>query len=482
MKKTIYILIICAFTTYSYAASDNFPPYVDAPSYTTFFADGIPNNVYHVRTTGNDSTGDGTYENAWLSLAGGQGTVAAGDLVLIHEGNHTFGNAGWSNPQQNSPNAITTDGTASDNIVFMAANKYTGYTSEAQPTVTIKDFFAFTLNDYQVLDGLAIAGGISIYSSNTTVQNNDFSVGCAGENDGNPAMIVFPSEGSLAQNTTIRNNSFHDSVGDHLEGNGRDYAIIMFDSNTNGIAGAWNSGYTKILYNDFYNFDGATSQEFIVYMKDTSHGVELGYNRFYNSNAFALAGFGQEGGIGVEGLDVHHNLVYNCDGLAFFWGRGYGDAKWRSNVVIDDGYSDVAYYMAQDAGWSYGMVAISTGDDYETAWGDVYDNIFYVDDPGEYYDGADASGTGYWEWVDYNAYVSTTVRDRFENAESASSNWQDNALTTSFTITVDGDYFATVPDDYVGLGQGRTGGNIGGFSWEAQTPPTFSGCTIGNVQ
>lgn len=75
MRRLILVLALVLAPVLSWAASDTFPAYEEAPAYTTYFADGVPNNVYHIRTGGSDSTGDGTYANAWASLAGAQGTV-----------------------------------------------------------------------------------------------------------------------------------------------------------------------------------------------------------------------------------------------------------------------------------------------------------------------------------------------------------------------------------------------------------------------
>lgn len=469
MKKLFLLILMALFATLDvFATSDLFPEYVAAPGYTTYFDDGTPNNVYHIRTTGNDSTGTGTYESAWLSLDGADGTIAAGDLILFHEGTYTTyvnDSGSWD-----STNRVETNGTSSERIVIMGANQYAGYTGEAVPLIDIKNYFGMTLFPYQVLDGINFQGGLSIYSSNVVVQNCDFDEGCAGQRDGNPGMIVFPSETPLAQNITIINNVFHDSVGDHVNGNSRCYAIVMFDSNTNSIEGVWNGGYTNIKYNKFYNFNGATSQQFIIYLKDTAHGVEIGFNRFYNSNAIAACGWGQ-GDLNTEEYKVHDNLIYNCDGLAYNWGEAIS-ALWYNNVVIDDGYSEQPYPNVFSAGTSIGLSAFYNDHGSDNEWGQVYDNVFYVDIPGTfYYD--DEELTGYWEWVDYNAYVSTASRDLFENAKSSGSNWQGNAVTTSFVITVDGSYFATVPDDYAGLGQGRYSGNIGGFGFSS-TPELSS--------
>lgn len=481
MRRSIIPLIMLVLAPlWAWAASDSFPAYEAAPAYTSYFADGAPNNVYHIRTTGSDSTGDGSFEDAWASLAGAQGTATAGDLVLFHEGNYdNFNNGAHS---WYSTNYLQTAGTASERIVIMAANKYTGYTSEGAPVlrdinhaVEVEDVgqggFDMTLHAYQVLDGFTFQGGLSVYNKNVVIQNCDFSVGSSGQKDGNAACITFPTETPYAGNITIRNCSFHDPANDHYhdypinEANSRCYAVIMFESNTtDGVS--WDDGYTKILYNRFYDWNDPASQEFVVYCKDMAHGVEVAYNRFYNSSAHATGGWGQ-GTENVEGWSVHDNLAYNCYGLACGWGEATG-AKWFENVVIDNGASFTTYGFT---GWENGHAC-------SNYWGEIWNNILYVDDPGEWMDDDSASGYGWPVWVDYNAYASSAAQSAFENAAGGSANWQQHDQTTQQTITVDGSYFATVADDYFFKTSGRYSDCIGGFTFGGSGGSTVSGAIL----
>ncbi len=454
-SKLIFIIAMATFSLGFFwfgesvmAESDTFPPREEAPLCTTYFADGISNNIYYCSPSGNNSTGNGTISNPWFDLRGAQEIAQAGDLILFRGGTYSGIENGRS---WFSLNRLTTTGTADDYIVI---KNYPGET----PVFDNIGYFSMTLYSYQVLDGISFRGGISIYNPEIIVQNCDFREGTAGQRDGNPGMIIFPAESPYASNITIINNSFHDNRGDHVNGHGRSYAMCMFESNLNG-------GYTKILYNKFYNFIGATSQKYILYCKDFAHGLEIAYNRFYNSNAYALGGWGQ-GDDNIVNYDIHHNLVYNCDGLGIYWGEAVY-AKWRSNVVIDDGYLYVPYYTSNDAGESMALTAYFNDHGSNNVWGEVYDNVFYVDYPGEFFY-SNVENTGYWEWVDYNAYADTIYQGRFENAKKSSSNWQGNDILIANTITVDENYFATIPDDSLLRNAGRYGGNIGGFEWGGQ--------------
>ena len=445
-KQILIVIILLLSYSIVNAASNPFPAYEKAPDYTTYFADGQPNRIFYCSPSGNNSSGNGTINQPWFDLRGAQGSAQAGDLILFRGGTYS-GITNWTRSYA-SVNRLTTPGTATDRIVI---KNYPGET----PVFENRNYFSMTLYSYQVLDGINFKGGMSIYSPEIVVQNCDFSEGCAGQLDGNPGMIIFPAEDPYASNITIRNNSFHDSRGDHINGHNRVYALCMFESNMRG-------GYTKIMYNQFYNFNGSTSQQYIIYCKDFCHGLEIAYNRFFNSNAFVLGAWGQ-GPDNVLNYNIHHNLVYNCDGLGFYFGETI-NAKWHSNVVIDDGYSERAYYSERSLGTSYGLGSKYEGHSCDHPWGEVYDNVFYVDYPGEFfYSGVE--NTGYWEWVDYNAYESSTNQRRFRNAKNSSSNWQENDILGPNNITVDENYFATIPDDSPLRGKGRNGGNIGGFEF-----------------
>lgn len=444
--KLLLVIVFSLFCSIGYAASDLFPVYRGAPNYTTYFADGEPNNTYYCSPSGSNSSGNGTMRNPWFDLRGAQGTVRAGNLILFRGGTYrgiTNGGGSWY-----SANRLTTTGTSNDYIVF---KNYPG----EKPIFENLGYFSMTLYSYQVLDGITFLGGISLYNPNIIIQNCDFKYGCAGQRDGNPGMIVFPAESPYASNITIINNSFHDSRGDHVNGHGRCYAACMFESNMSG-------GYTKIMYNKFYNFTGATSQRYILYCKDFAHGLEIAHNRFYNSNAYALGGWGQ-GRDDVRAYHIHHNLVYNCDGLGIYWGEAI-NAKWYSNVVIDDGYSYTAHSAERNPGDSLGLVGLYNDHGSSHVWGEVYDNVFYVDYPGDFLY-SEAANTGYWEWVDYNAYKQSTYQQRFENAKNSRSHWQNHDVLIPNSITVNDHYFATIPDNSAFRNKGRYGGNIGGFTF-----------------
>jgi len=290
LKTLLLLLSSLLLALPLWAASDSFPPYEAAPAYTTYFADGVPNNVYHIRTSGT-SEGDGSYESAWSSLADGQGTIAAGDLILFHAGDYTdYTHSPDHGGSWRSTNYCTTSGSSGDRIVIMAANKHASYTGETTPVIIstgnelctspeclagdthpASDYgMGMTLAAYQVVDGIHFQTCISTAAENVVIQNCEFSVGGSGQRDGNAASILIPGE-SESYNVDIRNNSFHDPIAfhDHDAGgshSARTYAIITFSTvaTGNGI---------RIFYNKFYNWDDTASTETIIYLKDTSHGV-----------------------------------------------------------------------------------------------------------------------------------------------------------------------------------------------------------------
>lgn len=51
-------------------------------------AASFTNNIYHVMTNGNDTTGDGSYTNPWVTITKAKNTVVAGDYVAVHTGDY----------------------------------------------------------------------------------------------------------------------------------------------------------------------------------------------------------------------------------------------------------------------------------------------------------------------------------------------------------------------------------------------------------
>jgi len=265
MKRILLAMIFIFAHTFVWAASDPFPPYVAAPSYTTYLSGGVPDDTFYCSPTGNNSEGDGTIGNPWFDLRGAQGHAGPGDLILFRGGTYT----GITNGAHahSSANVLTTDGTADDYIVIK------NYPAET-PLFDNKDYFSMSLRSYQVLDGINFEGGISSYDSHVVIQNCDFDEGCAAMRDGNPGMIVLPAE-QVGSDYIIRNNTFHDPLGDHYDGNNRCYALCAFDSD--GI---------QFIYNKLYNFNAPTSQRYAVYCKDSAWNLEIAYNRYYNSGHY----------------------------------------------------------------------------------------------------------------------------------------------------------------------------------------------------
>lgn len=476
-----------------YAASDSFPPYEAAPAYTTYFSDGSPDQTYYCSPTGSNTTGNGTIETPWFDLRGAQGTADAGDLILFRGGTYTGITDGGST-SYSSENQLTTAGTSTNKIVI---KNYPGET----PDIDVQGYFGMSLRDHQVLDGFTFHGGLSIWRPGVVVQNCTFIEGCAGQRDGNAAMITFPKEEPFAHDVVIRNNEFRDprapwdyeggtgECGPSEDACGRTYGIIMFNSNEVADDGAWDAGTTKILYNYFHDWVNPDDQRAVIYMKEEAHGVEIAYNRFADCNAVALLHFGQATNRLTDGFSMHHNFAKNVIALTYTYGLADDSAKIYSNVVYDDGTSSYTPDMGGSAGTSLGFESSDLhcidGFSYTDHWGELYDNILCVDNAAACLHNTSETGcsscanSGYWIWNDYNGYVSTTIRDTFEDVESGSP-WQTNDVSHAdmCDITVSGTDYATVPDDHPGIGEGRTGGNIGGFTFTGGTPTATPTATL----
>lgn len=87
--------------------------------------------TYHVKKTGNDSTGDGSDGNPWLTIQHAHDTVSCGDVIKVHVGSYneevdiskTCTNSTWLTIQENSGDEVTIDvpDTGNDNGLDFAA-------------------------------------------------------------------------------------------------------------------------------------------------------------------------------------------------------------------------------------------------------------------------------------------------------------------------------------------------------------------------
>ncbi len=462
MKYSINILLFFWAMT-CFAASDQFPPYEDAPAITSYVSDGTFNNTYYIDPDGNDTTGDGSIGSPWTSVngarTGGSGTpAAAGDLVYFNDGTYTateISDSISSGCGGSNGHFFDIDGTSSERIVFTAAPGATP-TFEAPgdkyPNMNIR-------GAYVVVDSLNFTtGGMTVTDAlNVTIQNSTF-IGDPHDVFGGQMNDTHLGIMCRAGGIVIRNNYFE---------SGNNHAIKEYQA-VSAIEGI------NIIYNRFYNITvsfGAISS------KGANHDLNISYNRFENIVGAIVWGTDYESLI--SGTDDHftvdsidHNVFDNCGMLLQHVGdttRDLIDLDFHNNIVLNDAGTTVLDYKCDD-GDCWDSPVYDMGDFYNNAFYDISDLI----DPGTT-SNLSANYPIYWN---YNAYASTAIRDTAENENSvAAGSWQGSALVqASHGITRTGDagnrfYTILVGNGFVGAG--KDGGNIGGFVFSGTPDSTF---------
>jgi parallel beta-helix repeat protein len=159
--------------------------------------------TYHVATTGNDVTGDGSEDNPWATINHAIGQAASGDTIIVHDGTYT------ENVDVNKSLTIQSMNGATVTVV-QAAN--------------IDDHVFEVTVDHVIIRGFAVrnarnATGIRLYhSSDNTIESNTCS------NSGTGISLSDNSNGNTIKGNTCSDNDYdgisaHDSSDNTIESN-----------------------------------------------------------------------------------------------------------------------------------------------------------------------------------------------------------------------------------------------------------------------
>lgn len=440
------LLIILAGLEISYAQSDAFPPYKNAPALYTYVEDGAFNNTYYISPSGNDSSGTGSIERPWATIngarTGGAGkSVAAGDLVYFRGGSYS---AALSNKGPNrSSYYIDLDGTSSDRIVFSAypgENPIFESPSDDHISLTIE-------GDYIVFDSLTFSTGcLTIYGGQHAIVQNCNFVGHPYRGNSsqiNSAYLYICSGGHYAN---IRNCYFQAENA---------HAIKPYGSErmpTNIV----------IEYNRF--FTGSVSYG-IINFKTAITNYYIRYNRFENISADCIS-VGSSYTGNHNGLFIHHNVFDDCRNSIFtkLQTASTGDLinlEFNNNLILNaiSGDRDLFEFDTSDGISSTESQAI----------GEVWNNVIYgikdaIDSENDY------DFTNYPNFWNYNAYASENIKETAENHNDLPVNvWNGAAVIKTdsgiLSIGEDGNKFYFIENESQFIGAGRNSSNIGGFSF-----------------
>ncbi len=495
-----FVFVLVFFSAHVSSLSQPFPLSAEAPVVEDFLPN--PDNIYYCSSDGDNENGDGSIENPWSDLKGGQDVVGPGDLVYFRGGNYTNflprdyeyeqGNSNWA------LNRLLTDGTEGSVIVisnypnervFFSAPDYVAgeiyeigdhityiadknrlYTSTRADNSYAPDDSTYGVDgsdpywertrwqmslwgDNQKLIaskvdgeyGFVVYGGISIGGDNIQVSGVEFVKGAAYP-DGNPAMLSITMNDG-ADGTIYSHNYFHDALPPVDSGNGKRMVALKFFRNSNSL----------VEYNLFKdNYD--VYQYGTINFKDSTTNTTVRHNKFIDSkggiNYFA------QGNIHGD-FDVYGNLFYNVDVSFTFANEAGSNIRIHDNVASEIGYSFFNYINADH---------IDTSE-----YGEYYDNIIY----GLGFSRADRGGSAETDslpdFFDYNIWASVEDQNNPLHPDLGKyplilpEHYFDNSIIAPGEVSYDSVTMTVrAEDDYAGRGAGRYGGDIGGFVFEGE--------------
>jgi hypothetical protein len=291
-------------------------------------------NIYFASTTGNDSTGTGSFASPFRTIAKVKNTIAAGDIGYIENGVSQTTIDDYA-----ADIAITGGGSAGNPIAIVG---YPGATA----TIGI-DTVGFGLRtpaiagnkDHVVLAELVFRGGAAIDLVNVDdwrVVANDFS--CP---QGSGQSACFHTD--TATNLKYLGNNVH-NVGDQNGAIDKFYHAVYFTTNSNGVEAAWNTIAP--------NPTGSTTQGGCRAMQ-----------------------FFSTGGSDQFDLHVHDNLIHDaiCDGINF--------STVNPNAGTVEAYNNIVYHVGtgptpSNGGGQFTCITINGGSG-GTAAAVAYNNTLY---------------------------------------------------------------------------------------------------------
>ena len=464
MIKWFPVLLLLFLPGRVWAVSDAFPPSVDPPTVAQFLSS--PSNTYYCAPTGNNSTGDGSIGNPWIDLVGATGTIVAGDLIYFRGGAYPdYEYRSGQSPSDSvvgqnhlGTSAVRVHGTAQYPIVI------TNYPNEIVTYDSIDQTWCLSLyGDHQKLIGtkvggeygIQITGGVSWMADYMQVSGVEFISGTSNGGDLNPSMLTLNVNVASPGFTdaTISHNYFHNSQ--HASAANR-MAGIRFRLTQNTI----------VEYNLFKD-NLELSDCAAVYFKDTPLNAHIRYNTFVN-NKDGVEYVTQWGAtVPADGLYVYGNLFYDV-GSNFTMRQETGENfRFYNNVVLNIKAGGEFYYYNNTDEFYANINDTSS----------YYDNIIGGTGFDEFFNGNSENNLP--TYFDYNLWYLAGDRNQLDHWSDQG--WHTNAVTANNVVTYDaGTHTVTVADDYAGLGAGRYGGNIGGFTFLAGAPETATINKVGS--
>jgi len=291
---------------------------------TLFYLNGFCQQNYYVNTLGNDDTGNGSYNQPWLTIQNGMDQLSAGDTLNIMAG--TYNEKLFVEVSGTNENKIVIRNNSNDTVIISGADIVD---SEAvieiynQSNITIEGLF-ITNNEMPDSKGILIEAKCNnITIRNNKIYNINFSNNASDvvteETNAQP-LIVFGTESQdPVMNLIIEGNKIYDCRTGYSEALAVNGNVDGFEIINNTVHDITNIGI------DIIGHEGTSLQN-----DQARNGLVKG-NTIYN----CISNYATSGGIYVDGgkdLIIENNVSYH---------NGYGieigcenTGKTTSNAVV----------------------------------------------------------------------------------------------------------------------------------------------------
>lgn len=345
-------------------------------------------NTYYVATTGNDTNGNGSQDNPWLTIAKAASMVSAGDTVRIKAGTY------------NEQVVISKSGTANNYITFMSDDPNNKAVITRAPTsngtirIVDKSYNRFkNLNIYNtgtgsqgatiyiggasvgnIIEGCLLslvsvdwwAGGVYINSGpeNTLVQNNQITTPSSGQNGAFGVMLVSTGGGTVIRNNTIT-GGFYDGIGggSNTAINGGPYKNSYIYGNTvdgandDGIE-AEGGGMNCAVWNNITKNNS--------YASIAVAPVIIGPTYVFRNVGFSSGQMAVKMGSSSYGfLYVYHNTFYQLV-VGYYGFALYGNNAIIANAVFKNNIVETRDYLVEEGSSGLGLMDFDYNSMYST--------------------------------------------------------------------------------------------------------------------
>jgi hypothetical protein len=305
-------------------------------------------NIYYVKSTGNDSTGTGSFTAPWLTLLHARDTIAAGDTVYSIDVSQTADDgSGYNTCFVLSANAGTT-GNPKAMVGYPGASVQIGNPTPSICPTGIRSKGLSPYSDHWVFAEFNLRGrdgGINPYDDQEwRIIGNDIS--CPNTNTGAQAGCVDPGgDGN-------RDTSAYEILGNNIHD-----------------AGTGNSpGTVTGLYHAFY-------------LSEKHHNVEIGWNTIAKVVGGRCLQVNVNVGPGDYDIHIHDNLIHDCpeDGIVVTTADPHlGTFEIYNNVLYNTGTGPVPF----DGGGQWNGINVqgwsNSGVTGESGTYQVYNNTMYA--------------------------------------------------------------------------------------------------------